>query len=91
MLKWVDEAASGSRCGFPIGSLGRSHKDQGVQSSFGGSRHSMQCAPRLIRIYAALQNDGFDETKGIAIWIGMVIVVKPRSGLAFDPVAWAFT
>ena len=48
----------------------------------------MQCAPRLIRVYAALY-DGFDETKGIAIWTGMVIAVKPRnpSGVAFDPVA----
>ena len=89
MLKWVDEAAR--RVVLPPSGPRSESQSQEVQSSFGGSRHSMQCAPRLIRIYAALQNDGFDETKGIAIWIGMVIAVKPRSGLAFDPVAWAFT
>ena len=41
MLKWVEEPAQvtiWSRCASPIGSLRRSHKDQGVQSIFCGSR-----------------------------------------------------
>jgi hypothetical protein len=39
MLKWVKEAPHSWRCASPIGSLGWSHKDQGVQSIFCGSRH----------------------------------------------------